>query len=740
PTPDSWPFFLVLHPDGALYFSERVGNKIGRLDPRDGHIEEIPVPTAGAQPAGMTVTPDGHIFFTQNSANKVGHLDPASRRVTDLPIPGRATPGPYYGPAGIASDEHGNVWFAELDGRLGCIRAEARERIEEIPLPEPRVRPGGLAVDRWGVVWFTGLDGNMIGSYTPATRAFRSWPIPSGAPDPRPLSPPEVSARGEAPVAGQTARSTRPFGIAVSREGRVWFAEQYGHRLGYLDAPALEALSPAGRLSAPQVAVDTLRRGGRTDRPLSYRLDGRPLSVGERLDLTELAPGAHRWEVAGEPEEGTDAVDFFVEADLPLLTATAGRLGAEARELDGDLEAARTQMKAGRLDLARQALLHLQETLEKRPGGSARAKAFLGLLRQLNLFGRLEAEVRMRADGCQPSQVALTPGDGVRWWSEGGGGGGTRTFAREGKGEIPCGSGPAVKVTIVPRRAVFEETAMPGPGRVPTVLALDHAGNVWFTAGGGGYASLASVPVGNRIGRRNLDGTVTEFETPTPESAPTSLKIAPDGGIWFTERAASQIGHLDPATGKITEYKTPTPQSAPTGLAIARDGTVWFTEKQAGKIGRLDPRSGTIREIDTPDRASEPSTVILDSEGSVWFDERGTDHLVRLSPASGEMRSFAVPTAQSRVVGLVPDPRGYIWFLELGGHKVGRLEVASGQIVELAIPTHFATPFKAALDGRGRLWFTEVYGNRVGVLDGETFHEFALPREGSMPGGIEIAP
>lgn len=770
PTPDAWPFFLHRAPDGTVWFTERVGNKIGRLDPATGAITEYEVPTPHAQPAGLTVTPAGHVFFTENSANQIGHLDPRAGRVQEIRVPSPATPGPQYGPAGITSDVSGNVWFAELDGRLARIRSGTLA-IEEFPLPQRGTRPAGVAVDRWGLVWFTELDGNSVSSFDPVLRVFRRHPLPTGAPDPRPLGPPEATARGEMPTeGGPRARTSRPFGIAVDTEDRVWFSEQYAHKAGMLALPEVELVLPAEAVRSSRLSIHLRVRGAAPAQPLRYLLDGDPISVtGAEVALSMVPPGCHVLAVQarranGEVVEANAA--FVLEPSLELIAAAVESLGPDAlpTELNGRLSGqwSRAQLAflAGNTPAGRAVLREIEETLGAVPGPSGVTKALLQHLRAFDIFAEREFPVALGNGPTAPAPAALVVevGDRVRWRNETGqpltirspdgeirapeippGGSWTHVFAREGRHAYAVpGKGVAGSVEVRARTTAIREVPMLGPNRVPGVLAFDRAGNLWFTAGGGGFSRLADVPLGNRIGRLAPDGILTEFETPTPESAPTSLKVADDGGVWFTERSGNHIGRLDPSTGRIREYPIPTPVSGATGIALDAQGGVWFTSKKASRIGRLDPATGEIREFATPDTAALPSTVTVDHHGFVWFDERGTDKFVRLDPATGRMTEYTVPTAGSRVVGLLPDPRGFLWFLELGGHKIGRLDVSSGQIVEYAIPTALATPFKATLDAYGRVWFTEVFGNKIGVLDDGRFHEFAVPTAESMPGGIAV--
>jgi virginiamycin B lyase len=56
-------------PDGALGFTEGLGNKIGRIT-TDGGITEFPIPTAGGGTYGITTGSDYALWFTELYANK----------------------------------------------------------------------------------------------------------------------------------------------------------------------------------------------------------------------------------------------------------------------------------------------------------------------------------------------------------------------------------------------------------------------------------------------------------------------------------------------------------------------------------------------------------------------------------------------------------------------------------------------------------------------------------------------
>ena len=68
PTAVSQPAGITVGPDGALWFTEENGHKIGRITTA-GHITEYPIPTVPSAPSEITTGPDGALWFTESAAN-----------------------------------------------------------------------------------------------------------------------------------------------------------------------------------------------------------------------------------------------------------------------------------------------------------------------------------------------------------------------------------------------------------------------------------------------------------------------------------------------------------------------------------------------------------------------------------------------------------------------------------------------------------------------------------------------
>src|SRR5436190_17544475 len=83
PTPNSRPHDPAVAPDGSLWYTGQLANKLGRLDPKSGEIKEYPLKTAASGPHGLAADKEGSIWFTANFKAYIGKLDPRSGDVTE---------------------------------------------------------------------------------------------------------------------------------------------------------------------------------------------------------------------------------------------------------------------------------------------------------------------------------------------------------------------------------------------------------------------------------------------------------------------------------------------------------------------------------------------------------------------------------------------------------------------------------------------------------------------------------
>jgi virginiamycin B lyase len=253
----------------------------------------------------------------------------------------------------------------------------------------------------------------------------------------------------------------------------------------------------------------------------------------------------------------------------------------------------------------------------------------------------------------------------------------------------------------------------------PTTVTLAVDGRVWFTEGSG-----------NRIGTMNPDGTgLQEFPLAHPDSAPRILARGEDGNLWFSEHNGNRMARIT-QNGVITEWDIPTPNSQPRAIALGADHNIWFGMFAAGKIGRITPK-GVITEFDVPTVNSGPRALAAGADGNIWFSEYKVGKIGRITPM-GVITEFALPRPNSGPGDITAGPDGALWFVELSGgidgvrtdgNRVGRISY-DGKVLEYPLPAGSTSPINIAVGPDLNLWYTR--GETVGrVTPDGTITEFS---------------
>src|SRR5262249_55924297 len=100
------PEGITRGPDGNLWFTESIADRIGRITPA-GVVTQFSLPFL-SQPSEITAGPDGNLRVTEPGTSRIGRITPAGV-ITEFSA--GITPGS--NPFGIAVGPDGNIWFAE---------------------------------------------------------------------------------------------------------------------------------------------------------------------------------------------------------------------------------------------------------------------------------------------------------------------------------------------------------------------------------------------------------------------------------------------------------------------------------------------------------------------------------------------------------------------------------------------------------------------------------------------------
>jgi virginiamycin B lyase len=252
PGPSRMPWSAFPDKDGN-YWMPYYGraNKIGRLDPKTGEVQEYPVPNQGTAAIHSAVpAPDGSVWLTEQGSNKLGRWDPTTRTIAeyqDAYTPGKegtvaggskhtlridsqgrvwATGGPLtmFDPKtekftrflevptayGLALDKDGNCWFAEytLNGKIGKVDGKTLKVTKWAP-PTPDARPRRIQIDSDGTVWFAEFQAGKLGQFDPKTESFREYALPG----------PEAT----------------PYALAIDKNHSLWYSSEHLDVVGNLN-------------------------------------------------------------------------------------------------------------------------------------------------------------------------------------------------------------------------------------------------------------------------------------------------------------------------------------------------------------------------------------------------------------------------------------------------------------------------------------------------------------------------
>jgi streptogramin lyase len=114
PNANSGPNFVTAGQDGAFWFTEYFGNRIGRL--KNGVIAEYALPP-GTAPQMIAAALDGTLWFAEQGTNRIGRITHAGAITHyDVPTPASA-------PYGVVVGSDGSVWFTEENGsKIGRLQ------------------------------------------------------------------------------------------------------------------------------------------------------------------------------------------------------------------------------------------------------------------------------------------------------------------------------------------------------------------------------------------------------------------------------------------------------------------------------------------------------------------------------------------------------------------------------------------------------------------------------------------
>jgi virginiamycin B lyase len=280
---DPRPHGITVDPGGTVWFTEELGNRIGKLG--GSQVTEYNIPTLGSAPWGIVYDPNPNgddpnadsIWFTESGQGKIGRFRGNVFSEFKLGNPADGAGGG--SPRGITFDynvssniKYKNIWFVEFTGQaIGKIYYNATKLLAnrwvmtEYAVPTDMHEPIDLARNPVnGLMFFCSYTNSKIASFDPWTYQFKVYDVASAIGD---LSPSTGNLQAIAigsdgivwaaldyvdstkydkivrldPWSGQVVayeiptQGSGPRGLAMDQDNNVWFTEYDQDKIGRLN-------------------------------------------------------------------------------------------------------------------------------------------------------------------------------------------------------------------------------------------------------------------------------------------------------------------------------------------------------------------------------------------------------------------------------------------------------------------------------------------------------------------------
>ncbi len=144
------PYGVAVDAQGNAWATLQGGNQLLKITPA-GEMSEYEVPTRSSSPTDIAVDATGAVWFVEFRGSKIGRF--VDGKFTEFVVPSKT----WGGLSGIAVAPDGSVWFGALrENAIGRLRDG---RVKLFPLPRPDARPYSVATDAEGNIWYADISG-----------------------------------------------------------------------------------------------------------------------------------------------------------------------------------------------------------------------------------------------------------------------------------------------------------------------------------------------------------------------------------------------------------------------------------------------------------------------------------------------------------------------------------------------------------------------------------------------------
>lgn len=256
-----------------------------------------------------------------------------------------------------------------------------------------------------------------------------------------------------------------------------------------------------------------------------------------------------------------------------------------------------------------------------------------------------------------------------------------------------------------------------GGNEGPTFVQVDSHDNVWFND------VDFSLATGGFVGRLSEDGLMTLWPVPTVGARLEEIALDRQGNLWFAEQGTNKVGRLDPRKNTMTEYTSPTPNSSPAGILVAPDTTIWYSEHATDKIAHLFPNKAPGVTTPVIPLYSHPGASVSRQQsvpGAPTTPARQKEVATTVNSTVTVSRGiveYSLPPSHSssNTEDMRFDREGNLFFEDDATAQIGELVLHDGStpvVNEWSIPGGKGY-YNIEFDASGTLWISDLSGNAV---------------------------
>ena len=177
---------MAVHPDGTIY-ATGLGKEVRALNPEKVEFKFYESPSAGGKQEpgayGLAVAGDGSVWWAEDNIDKMGRIDPVTGKVEEYQIPYKEG---HAFPRRMNSDANGDLWVALWQaGKLMKIDHKTKEMKIFSP-PTANAGAYSVVVDKKNdLVWMSEHKVDKIARFNPKTEEWVEFPLPEAQSDPR---------------------------------------------------------------------------------------------------------------------------------------------------------------------------------------------------------------------------------------------------------------------------------------------------------------------------------------------------------------------------------------------------------------------------------------------------------------------------------------------------------------------------------------------------------------------------